>query len=57
MMKFSLDALISLWEKRAANMKHLFLIMDSCYSGKWVEKLRQMKHSSISIIAACSSTE
>ncbi|KAL4497365.1 hypothetical protein ABPG72_011300 [Tetrahymena utriculariae] len=57
LVKFQLSNLLTLWEKRASNMKHLFLIMDSCYAGKWVENLKNQKSTSVSILSACNSSE
>ncbi|KAL4447054.1 hypothetical protein ABPG74_013906 [Tetrahymena malaccensis] len=57
LVKFTLNDLLTLWEKRSSNMKHLFLIMDSCYAGKWVENLKNLKSSSISILSGCSAIE
>eukprot|EP01084_Bolivina_argentea_P274500 467908_1 len=56
----SLNDILSLFDTRIKSNIHtqqLIIIADSCYSGKWVQILKQLKRNDIAMQAACKPTE
>lgn len=45
------------WKKKASQQKHLLIILESNYSGKWVKELNELKLPDVSILAACREKE
>lgn len=53
-----LESIINLWlAKRPMQRCHLYIIMDSCYSGAWAYKLSDMGNKGVSIFASSDRNE
>ena len=53
--RLTLEELAQLWtENRASKKSHLFVFMDSCYSGSWCVRVADMEASlNISVVSSC----
>ncbi len=56
--KLPLETIVNLWtQKRPMQKCHLYIFMDSCYSGAWAYKLGDMGNKGISIFASSDRNE
>ena len=53
--RLSLEELAEIWtENRASKKSHLFVFMDSCYSGSWCVQVADMEASlNINVVSSC----
>jgi hypothetical protein len=45
------------WKARTSNQKHLLVILECNYAGKWLKELSELKIPDVSILAACKEKE
>lgn len=45
------------WNQRTSSQKHLLVIVECNYAGKWVKELNELKTADVSIFAACKEKE
>ena len=55
--ELTLAEIVTEWKKRSSKQKHLLVILEANYSGKWVKELAAMKIPDVSVFAACREKE
>ena len=51
--ELSLAEIVNEWKKKNSKQKHLLVILESNYAGKWTKDLVSLKVSDVSVFAAC----